>query len=171
MNPDPFVVTVGDLSPNQVATKPVEIVASPGWHVELSRVRGATPLRFEGDLTLTSGGLVVRGTLRGTVGHICTRCLTEWDDDVIVDVAQLVVKEGTADHGEEDYLYSGDVANLEPVLRDELLLALPLLPTCPDGCEQLVEVLDSDLNTSTPNDTGESVSPFAVLKDLLDHEQ
>ncbi len=168
---NPFVATIGDLNPNQAATKPVEITAAPAWRVELSHLLDDEPLSFQGELTLTSGGLVVRGTLRGKVRHTCTRCLTQLDDTVEVDVAQLIIKADTTARDEEDYVYADDVVDLEPVLRDELLLALPMLPTCVDGCEQLVEVPGSDLNTSTPNDTGESVSPFAVLKDLLDHEQ
>jgi uncharacterized protein len=171
MSANSFLIAVGDLSSNRVVTKPVAIEATPDWHVELSRVLDDPAVRFEGELTLTSGGLVVRGTLRGTACHTCTRCLAEWNDTAVVDVAQLILEDGSADQTDEDYLYSGNVVDLEPVLRDELLLALPMLPTCPDGCEQLVEVPGSDLNTSTPNDTGESVSPFAVLKDLLDHEQ
>jgi uncharacterized protein len=170
MNSNPFVFNVGDLGSNHVATKPVRIEAAPGWHVELSRVADDRPVTFDGELTMTSGGLVVRGALLGTAIHTCTRCLARWDEAVMVEVAQLVAGVDVADPEDEDYVYSGNDVDLEPVLRDEFLLALPMLPSCPDGCEQLVEVSSNDLNTPAPNDTGESVSPFAVLKDLLDHE-
>jgi len=166
----PFLVSIGELNPNRVTGKPVEITATPAWEVELSRLNDDPPVMFSGELTLTSGGLVVRGRATASVRHTCSRCLTEWDAEVGANLAQLIVRRDSPDHDDEDYLYSGDIVDLEPVLRDELLLALPLLPTCPDGCKQLVEEPNSDLNAVTPNDSGESVSPFAVLKDLLDHE-
>jgi uncharacterized protein len=171
METSPFEVTLGDLNARRVTGKPVTIVASPDWHVELSRVLTDPEVGFDGEVTMTSGGLVVRGLMDGVVRHTCSRCLAEFNESVDVDVAQLVVKQGDAGSGDDDdYTYTADVVDLEPVLRDEMLLALPMLPVCPAGCEQLVEVADSDLNAGTPNDTGESVSPFAVLKDLLDHE-
>ena len=30
----------------------------------------------------------------------------------------------------------GDVIDLEPALRDDVLLAMPISPTCPDGCDR-----------------------------------
>lgn len=171
METSPFEITLGDLDARRVTAKPVTITAAADWRVELSRVLPEPEVGFDGEVTMTSGGLVVRGLMHGTVRHTCSRCLAEHDEAVAVDVAQLVVRKDEAGDGEEeDYTYAADVVDLEPVLRDEMLLALPMLPVCPAGCEQLVEVPDNDLNAGTPNDTGESVSPFAVLKDLLDHE-
>ena len=53
--------------------------------------------------------------------------------------------------------------DLEPFVRDEALLSLPLLPECPDGCAVVVTTPETDLNTDLPGDG----SPFAVLRDLL----
>ncbi len=67
-----------------------------------------------------------------------------------------------------DYVIDGLELDLEPILRDELLLALPLSPTCGPGCKGVVDAAKTGLNTGTPDDDGDSSSPFAVLRDLLE---
>jgi uncharacterized metal-binding protein YceD (DUF177 family) len=62
-----------------------------------------------------------------------------------------------------------------------VLLALPLSPTCPDGCElQLVDDAENGLNTPAPAeaDSADGIledqigegSPFSVLRDFLDRD-
>jgi uncharacterized metal-binding protein YceD (DUF177 family) len=62
----------------------------------------------------------------------------------------------------------GDEIDLEPFLRDEVLLDLPMGPACPDGCREVVTTPESDLNTGSPGDDAESGSPFAVLRELFE---
>jgi uncharacterized protein len=68
----------------------------------------------------------------------------------------------------EDYELDGDAIDLESMLRDEVILAMPMVPTCRDGCSGVVAMLQSDLNTLPPEGESESGSPFAVLQDLFD---
>ena len=144
----------------------VGVTAEVEWGVEMSRVVAEPALEAELELSALSGGIRVHGTATVTVHHTCHRCLDEWDEEVDVPVDQLFVDASRAD--EDDYTYSGDELDLEPMLRDEVLLAMPLVPTCPDECEGLVDSPQTDLNTPTPEEQGETSSPFAVLKDLLD---
>ena len=97
--------------------------------------------------------------------HTCHRCLDEWDDEVSLDIAQMYVTDGEE---EADYVVTWPEVDLEPMMRDEVLLALPLVPTCPDGCPGVVGGVESGLNIPTSDVLGDSASPFAVLKDMLD---
>ena len=59
------------------------------------------------------------------------------------------------------------------MLRDEVVLAMPMIPTCGDDCpglevDHLVSERESGLNTGAPGDEGAKTSPFAVLQDLFD---
>ena len=149
--------------------RPVEVNAEVEWAVEMSRVVAEPALEGELELSALSGGIRVHGTATVTVHHTCHRCLEEWDEEVDVPVDQLFVEASRAD--DDDYSFSGDQIDLEPMLRDEVLLAMPLVPTCPEGCEGLVDSPQTDLNTPIPEEQGETSSPFAVLKDLLDEGQ
>ena len=161
----PFVFPIVGLRHERAAPKSVEVVESVDWHVDLSRVLPDPPLHTEVEMTAMSGGIFVRGSVKATVRHTCHRCLDEWDEIVDVPVGQVYVAEGD---DEIDYVIDGPEIDLEPMLRDEVLLYLPVVPTCGEECRGVVDGAESDLNTPTPDDLGDSGSPFAVLKDLLD---
>ncbi len=112
-----------------------------------------------------SGVLVVRGAATTTVELTCHKCLTEWAEAVQVQVAEALGFEDEAD----GYSLDGDDADLEPVLRDVVLLEVPLRPLCRDGCLGLCATCGADLNTEPClGHDEESAAPFAVLRDLLE---
>lgn len=165
MSRSPFVFPILDLRHERAEPKAVEVVASVDWRLDLSRVLPDPPLHARVELAPMPGGVLVRGSVTATVRHTCHRCLDEWDEGVDVAVAQLYVTEGD---DVSDYVVEWPEIDLGPMIRDELLLSLPIAPTCKHGCRGVVDVTKSDLNTPTPDDPRDSVSPFAVLKDLLD---
>jgi uncharacterized protein len=160
-----FQVNVATLRAGRVPHRDADIEVPVDWSVELSEVRHDPPLRATLRLDAVAGGIEVRGTVTVAVRHRCYRCLTEIDDELELDLVQVV----TADpDGDDDYHLDGDVLDLEPLLRDEVMLALPVAPVCGPDCPGLVGVPGSGLNTATPDQEDESTSPFAVLKDLLE---
>jgi uncharacterized protein len=169
MSRSPFLVNVADLRHERALPRPLALRAEVDWGVEMSRIAAGVPLEAELELSAISGGIRAHGTATVTVHHVCHRCIDEWDEEMDVPIDQLFVEASRAD--EDDYAYSGDELDLETMLRDEVLLAMPLVPSCPDGCQELVDSPQTDLNTPTPEEQGETSSPFAVLKDLLDEGQ
>lgn len=167
----PFVHSVADLDTDRSLQRDLVVTAPVEWAVELSQIVPDPPLEADLRLTRTRGGLIVRGRVDADVRHVCPRCLEERVEPVTVDVAQLV-SDPTVDAGEDDeadYVLDGDIVDLEPVIRDETMLALPLLPFCPEGCRELVEAEQSDLNTDDSGDESRGSSPFAVLQNLIEH--
>lgn len=159
----PFSVDVSDLLGRDVPARSVVVDAIVDWRLELSRILSAPPV--VADLTISSvpGGILVRGEVVCTVGHTCRRCLEVFRDDVRHPVVGLF----EVDPGEDAYPIDGTVIDLEPFLRDETLLGLPLLPICGESCRGLVSTPESDLNTEPPGGPEDTGSPFAVLRDLL----
>lgn len=157
--PANFVVPVADLLDREAPPRHVLVETPVDWGVELSRIVPDPPLRAELTLSPLPGGILGRGTIRFSVEHTCRRCLTPYREDFTLDVAGLF----EADADEDAYPIDGDEIDLEPFVRDEALLGMPLLPQCPDGCEVVVSTPETDLNTDLPGED----SPFAVLRDLL----
>ncbi len=160
----PFLVHVGDLVRHGGAPRSHRVSAPVDWSIELSRVLPDPPLVAELVLSAASGGVVVRGTVMVTVRHTCSRCLEDTDVLVDVDIDQIAEREG----GDDGYELHGDELDLEPMLRDEVLLSMPLLPVCDPDCAGLVRGTESGLNTSTHDPAGRLESPFAVLEDLFE---
>ncbi len=167
MTRSPFVVPIGDLLRDRAEPRDIDVEASVDWRVELSGVWPDPPLIATLTLSPMPGGLLVRGSVEGVAHHSCHRCLEEFDEPFAVSVAELFVRPDDA--SEDDYVLNGDLLDLEPLLRDEVLLAMPMLPTC-TGCGELVDTSQNDLNTDVP-EADDLRSPFAVLKDLFEPGQ
>jgi uncharacterized protein len=86
-------------------------------------------------------GVLVSGTASALVAGQCARCLDPLVDRLEVDVTELFAYPGTAtvDTTDPDEVSRvvDDLVDLEPVVRDAMLLALPQAPLCRDDCPGL----------------------------------
>lgn len=156
---------ISDLVHDAGSRREVDLDASVDWDFELADVGP----ELQADLLLenASGVIVVRGPVRTTLGLTCHRCLTEWEEEIAITITEAL---GLQDDAEgEGYPLDGDVADLEPMLRDAVLLEVPLRPVCSEDCLGLCSTCGADLNTgSCPGHDEDSTSPFAALRDLLE---
>jgi len=159
-----FRVNVADILGSDVPPRPVRIAEPVDWGLELSRVLPDPPLVANLEVQPTSGGVLVRGTVDYAIEHSCRRCLSDFTETEQLRVAAMF--ERTPE--DETYPIEGDEIDLEPFLRDEVLLDLPMGPECPDGCAEVVTTPESDLNTGSPGDEAETGSPFAALRGLFE---
>jgi uncharacterized protein len=112
----------------------------------------------------------VVATVRASViaGHECVRCLTRWEAPVEITVRELFARRPVDDQ----FPISRDgLIDLEPLVRDELVLALPPDPICRPDCAGLCPTCGADLNTNPCGGHGaDAPSPFAALADLFDSD-
>jgi uncharacterized protein len=106
---------------------------------------------IELDLRLESvmEGVLVTGTARAAVTGECVRCLEPVERELDADFQEMFSypdadtrtarrDEAGDDAEDEDTLYlEDDLFDLEPVLRDAVVLALPMQPVCRDDCPGL----------------------------------
>ena len=89
-------------------------------------------------LEAVSEGVLVTGTATAPVVGECARCLEPLTSSVEASFQELYHYEPSPSEDEEDeLLLDGDLLDLEPVLRDAVVLALPLSPLCTDDCAGL----------------------------------
>jgi uncharacterized protein len=108
----------------------------------------------------------VGGRMKAEVTAECSRCLAPVSVDVPVefDVTLVPAEEYAADEPEkndgehgpvggsfapgeaEEDTYSGKVIDLDPIVREQVLLALPGYPVCNEGCKGLCSVCGANLN-------------------------
>jgi DUF177 domain-containing protein len=86
-------------------------------------------------------GVLVSGTASAPVAGQCARCLDPMADRLEVDVTELFAYPDTAtvDSTDPDEVSRvvDDLVDLEPVVRDAVLLELPQAPLCRDDCPGL----------------------------------
>ncbi len=156
-----------------------DLLAHPGHGRDESVV---IPLRFtvgdtgvDHESTLTvhlrslTDGIVGRGSVETVFELVCTRCLTQWSQPTTVPFETVFRKVPEDEDGEYPVLAQGWI-DLEPVVHDEVSLAVPYRPLCRDDCLGLCQTCGTDLNTAPCGGHGdESGSPFAALKQLFEN--
>ncbi len=168
MSNNPFLLNVSDLVGNEASSRPVSIVEPVDWKIEMIQMAEDPPLRADLVLHPVSGGIAVTGRVRFTTQDTCYRCLKETLSDRDASVGALFDRNNDDD---ESYPLEGYEIDVSQMLRDEVMLSLPIVEDCGDDCPGVVTSAETDLNTENSGVDGESNSPFAVLKGLLEPEE
>jgi len=160
----PFRLNVADLLGRDARGREVEIEANVDWKLEMIKLSSDEPLRVTAMLHPVSGGIAVTGNAEFVTDDTCQRCLGSTVTERRTQLGALFDHSGD----DETYPVEGQEIDLEQMVRDEVLLSLPVVATCGEDCPGVVDSAQTDLNTGIPDDEDESRSPFAVLKDLLE---
>lgn len=107
-------------------------------HAGLIGVPEGADLELDVQFEAVTEGVLVTATVRAPLAGECARCLDPVAQRTEVRFQELF---GYAPDGGPDaadgYALDGDLLDLEPALRDALVLALPLSPLCRDDCPGL----------------------------------
>jgi uncharacterized protein len=139
----PLVLDTRDLPRRPGAMRTVDrtVPAPDGLGLELIGVRPGADLALHLRLESVSEGVLVTGTVTAPVEGECGRCLLPINETLEVQIQELYAYEHsttdeTTDEDEVGRL-QGDLIDLEPVLRDAVVLALPTNPLCREDCPGL----------------------------------
>jgi uncharacterized protein len=120
--------------------------------------------------------VVVQGTLRSAVRLTCGRCAEEFvlPLSVSLDAVYLPMDEISSERAKEldegvadVYSYAEQVIDLAEMVRDKLLLSIPLQPHCIIGCKGLCPSCGVNRNVVSCQCAEEKLgSPFELLKGL-----
>jgi uncharacterized protein len=151
------------------------IPAPDSLHVELAGVPAGAEMEVTVRLETVHEGVLATGTAAAPVSGECARCLEPMTSSVEASFQELYHYEPSPDEDEEDeLLLDGDLLDLEPVLRDAVVLALPLSPLCSDDCAGLCARCGVRLDDAGPGHQHEdAVLPeWEALRQLnqIDHE-
>jgi DUF177 domain-containing protein len=137
---------------------------------ELVRVPVDSDLLLDLRLESVSEGVLVSGTVQASLTGECARCLEPLTDDFEVELQQLYVypgRESAADDDDEVGRVVDDYIDLEPLVRDAVVLALPLAPVCRDDCPGLCPQCGMRLADAEPGHRHNEVDPrWAALQAL-----
>lgn len=118
-----------------------DVTAPDSLGLELIAVPTGAELHLELRLESVSEGVLVTGTVTGPLRGECGRCLRDIDDALAVPVQELFAYENstTDETTDEDEVgrMQGDLIDLEPTVRDAIVLALPNNPLCRPDCPGL----------------------------------
>jgi uncharacterized protein len=138
-----------------------EIVAGDG-----AGFRARAPAHVDAKFSKIERRVRIQAHATASLTVPCGRCLTPVSVDLPVDFELTLVPDdeyvdeprdgkdtnkgdGAGSFGPEEAeeeTYAGKVIDLDPLLREQLLLALPTYPVCGEGCKGLCPVCGTNLN-------------------------
>lgn len=139
----PLVLVTGQLprAPGAMRTADRVVATPKDVGLSLIGVPEGADLRLQLRLESVSEGVLVSGTVTATATGECGRCLRPISTELDVPIQELFAyPDSTTDATtEEDEIgrLQGDLIDLEPVVRDAVVLALPATPLCRDDCPGL----------------------------------
>lgn len=117
--------------------------APTGLGIEILGVPEGSTVEVDLRLEAVMEGVLVTGTASAALEGECARCLEPIRDTIQVDLQELFVYDDLDDRhrgdDEDDDVsrLEGDLIDLEPLLRDAVVLALPFQPLCREDCPGL----------------------------------
>ncbi|PPG41257.1 hypothetical protein C5C17_05920 [Pseudoclavibacter sp. RFBA6] len=121
----------------------------------LGYIEKGTPIELDVRLEVLHDGILATASLESRMSGECSRCLTPLDEPLRVDFAELFAY---ARDEALEYEVHDDTVDLEPPVRDAVVLALPFQPVCRPDClgldpetgEKLVEPLEEQAPAVDP---------------------
>jgi uncharacterized protein len=169
----PLVVDTTKLPRQPGATRALKrVVPAPkDLGLELISVPEGSDLELDLVLTSVSEGVYISGNVRGRVTGECGRCLNEISQSFDVSLAELFAyadstTEETTDEDEVGRM-QGDLLDLEPVVRDAVVLTLPTNPLCRPDCPGLCPECGVHFDELPADHSHEDVDPrWAALRTI-----
>lgn len=122
-------------------------------------------------------GVLISGAIRGRAIGECARCLDEVRIDVEAPLQELYAyperaeaeaAAGDVEVEDEESVLEGDLADIEPALRDSVVTALPFQPLCRPDCPGLCSECGAHL-ADDPSHHHDLVDPrWSALQSMLD---
>jgi len=149
--------------------------------IESDAVKLLSPVRGNLSIRKVDSELIIQGDITAKAELECGRCLNAYSVEIEVPVnviyhpfeemkteGKYEVKEDELDMG----FYAGDEFDLQGLLKEQIVLNIPMKPLCKETCKGICLKCGADLNVKKCNCDLKTVdSRLEILKELLRKEQ
>jgi uncharacterized protein len=149
------------------------VPAPPDLGIEVLSVPEGAPVELDLRLEAVMEGVLVTGTAQAELAGECARCLDPIEDDIVARFQELFVYDGSEADEEDEGVsrLEGDLVDLEPLLRDAVVLALPFQPLCMEDCPGLCVECGANLKDDPDHAHEAPIDPrWAGLTALQDED-
>jgi uncharacterized protein len=133
------------------------------------------PVSFDGQVTNVDGILKLTGRLKLQYSVKCSRCLKILDKEMSAEIKEDIlsskVETSKVVTSIEAYTYEGNYLEIDKILKDNVILNLPMKQVCKESCRGLCPKCGVDLNYESCSCSEEEINPhMEILKKLLEKE-
>jgi uncharacterized protein len=163
----PLVFDTRTLGPASARSETRNVPAPADLGAGMVQVPPGSDLELAVQLEDVAGGVLVTASVTAPLAGECARCLEEFRSVAQIRFQELFTADD-GDAGDDEYLLDGDLLDLEPALRDAVVLELPLSPLCAADCPGLCSTCGARLADSEPgHGHADDGGVWAVLKNFV----
>lgn len=147
----------------------LEVPAPAQLGIEFLGVPEGDLIHLDLRLEAVMEGVLLTGTASATLVGECVRCLDAISDDSRVSLQELYMYDVPDNDEDEDVSkLEDDLLDLEPLLRDAVVLALPFQPVCREDCPGLCPECGARLADDPDHQHEQAIDPrWAGLEGLV----
>lgn len=166
----PFVFPVRDIAhrAGEMREFDIEVPAPEKWGEGLVSVGKGEPVDLEVRLEAVHEGILVTADVQTRYTGVCGRCLTDIAEPLEVEFQELF---GYSVGEAIDFEVQDDHVDLETLVRDAAVLALPFQPVCQPDCPGLDPKTGERLTVSTGTEQAAPIDPrWSALQNITDQD-
>jgi len=120
-------------------------------------------------ITRTAQGLLVRVKLHASIETECVRCLANFPLRLETDFTELYAFSANSVTDSDLRMPENGYINLAPLVREYMILEIPIRPICQPSCKGLCPICGENLNETSCVHPDEVIDPrLSILGSLLD---
>jgi uncharacterized protein len=129
----PYTVSVVDIvhRPGEMREKSIDVTVDDDMGNAVIGVRTGDKLHIDARLESLHDGILASGDVDAVAHGECVRCLIDVELPIQVEFAELFAYSFDEAF---DYTVQDDSLDLEPLVRDAVVLSLPFQPVCQEDC-------------------------------------
>jgi uncharacterized protein len=133
INENPYAVLVRDLihRPGEMREHQLDLVVPESFGNAVIAITEGSRLKIDVRFESLHDGVLAAAEVSGTAKAECVRCLIDMTMPVEVEFQELFAY---SEDEAFDYTVIDEHIDLEPVVRDSVVLSLPFQPVCQKGC-------------------------------------
>ena len=144
--------------------------APAGFGLDMIKVPEGEPVDLDLLAESVVEGVLVSGTASARLTGDCVRCLDPLSEEIEIELRELFAypdsATDTSTDDDEVERVVDDLIDLEPVVRDAMLLSLPAAPLCSPDCQGLCSGCGVKWAELAPEHTHETIDPrWAALQE------
>ena len=166
----PFSLPVRDIvrKPGEMREHAFSVTLGEQWGEGIVAFEKGAELSLDVRLESVHEGILVSGAADAEYVGVCGRCLTDIARPVEVEFQELFAYPGEE---ETDFEVQDDHVDLETLVRDATVLALPFQPVCQPDCPGLDPLTGERLAESTGTEQEAPIDPrWSALQQITDQD-
>ena len=142
----PLLINIIEMTRRAGTLKNIEItIPVSTFDFADKRLDDATEIDIALQLESINGGIIVQGTVTGRSHLLCGRCLREIDYANVASIDEMYQR---VPDNPDAYPIVGESLDLQPMVREMVLLSLPDTPLCKADCPGLCPQCGADLQSA-----------------------